>query len=182
MSQHCVFKEFYLDKMVPSLKKDLSLANIHEVPRFEKIIINSGIRSGVEKVFQEKILNDITRISGQKPVFTLAKESISNFKVRKGMPVGVRVTLRGRLMWEFMYKFLHVVLPGVRDFRGLSSKLDGTGNCTIGISDHTVFPEIKLDGQYKQQVGMDITFVTTASSDLAGKCLFKLAGFPFRKS
>ena len=177
-----MFKELYLKDIVPLLKKELSLSSLHEVPGFEKVVINSGIRSGSDKVLQDKVLGDIAKISGQKSVFTLAKDSISNFKVRKGMPVGVRVTLRGRKMWEFIYKFLNVVLPGVRDFRGLPLKLDGSGNYTVGLSDHTVFPEIKLDSQHKHQIGMDVTFVTTATNDSAGRFLLKSVGFPFRKS
>ncbi len=182
MSVHCFFKEYYGTTIVPALKRELSFSNVHCVPKFEKVVINSGIRSSTDKLTLDRILGDIGKISGQRPIFTLAKKSISNFKVREGMPVGVKVTLRGRLMYEFLYKLIHIVLPGVRDFRGLPSRLDGCGNYTIGLVDHTVFPEIKMDAQVKQNVGMDITVVTTASNDEHGKLLLELAGIPFRKS
>lgn len=176
-----VLKSHYQEKVLPELQKKLGLKNKHEVPAIEKIVINSGVSSKLEKAAVEQTLKDVALIAGQKPVTTKAKKSISNFKLREGMPVGVKTTLRGNSMYEFLYRLTAVALPAIRDFRGLPSKMDGRGNYTIGITDHTIFPEISVDG-VKRNMGMDITIVTSAQNDAAGRELLTLMGIPFRKA
>ncbi len=154
--------------------------NVHEIPAVEKIIINSGFGSSADKATIEQIQKDINAISGQKSVITRARKSISNFKVREGMPLGVKVTLRGDRMYDFMMRLIAVSLPGIRDFRGVPTKLDGRGNYTLGITDHTIFPEINVEGN-KRTTGLDICFVTTAKTDDEARELLRLFGMPFRK-
>mgnify|MGYP002622005305 CR=1 FL=1 len=175
-----VLKQTYLEQIVPELMKEHGYKNRHEVPKLEKIVINSGYNASVDRSHPEAVIKDISLIAGQKAVTTKAKKSISNFKLREGMPVGCRVTLRGERMYDFIYRFVSVVLPLIRDFQGVSRKLDGKGNYTIGIADHSIFPEINTDSS-KLQLGMDITFVTTAHTDEEGTSLLKLMGMPFRK-
>lgn len=172
--------QFYQDTVVPDLKKKLGYTNIHEVPRIEKIVINTGFGATVEKGQIEDIVRDISTITGQKAVVTKARKSISNFKLREGMPVGVMVTLRGRQMYEFLYRMIAVALPGIRDFRGVGDRLDGSGNYTLGIADHTIFPEVHGDS-VKHNIGMDICITTTATTDDEGRELLSLLGMPFRK-
>jgi len=174
-------KKIYQDKVVAELKKTLGCENPHEVPTLEKIVISSGIRSENSKEWVQEVVKEITKITGQQPVVTKARKSIANFKLREGQPNGVKVTLRGARMWDFFYKFIAVVLPSIRDFRGVSTKLDGNGNYNYGIADHTIFPEVTVDPNRKN-LGMDITIVTTAKTDEAGRELLKLLGVPFRKS
>jgi len=176
-----VLKSLYEEKIVPELMKTHGYKNIHEVPKLIKVVINSGIGSKQDKQYQEDAVRDISLIACQKPIVTKARVSVSNFKLREGMPVGIKVTLRGEKMWNFMYRFINLALPAIRDFRGVSSKMDGQGNYTIGISDHTIFPEISADAKHIN-LGMDITFVTSAESDDEGRELLKLVGVPFRKS
>ena len=176
-----VLKKIYAEKVVPELKKSLGVDNPHLVPNLEKIVISSGIRSEAPKDWVAEVVKEITKITGQQPVVTKARKSIANFKLREGQPNGVKVTLRGARMWEFLYKFIAVVLPSIRDFRGVSSKLDGAGNYNYGVSDHTIFPEVTVDPNRKN-IGMDITIVTTAQDDNGGRELLKLLGMPFRKS
>ena len=133
-------QQFYLEKVVPELKAARGYKNIHEVPRVEKIVINSGFSANTEKGQIEDIVRDISNIAGQKAVVTKARKSISNFKLREGMPVGVMVTLRGRQMYEFLYRLIAIALPGIRDFRGVKDRLDGNGNYSLGITDHSIFP------------------------------------------
>lgn len=174
-------KKLYLESVVPELRKKLECENIHQVPSIEKIVVNTGLDSSLDKGAIEDTVKDITAITGQKPVITRARKSVSNFKLREGMPNGVKVTLRGANMYEFLLRLIVVALPGIRDFRGVSTKLDGSGNYTLGIEDHTIFPEISMDGA-KRHIGMDITIVTTATTDDDGRELLKLMGMPFRKS
>ena len=173
-------KTHFFDKVVPEMMKSRGYKNEHEVPALEKIVINSGVNSSLDKSALEGTVRDIASVTGQQPVVTKARRSISNFKVREGYPVGVMVTLRGNIMYEFLSRLLSVALPGIRDFRGTSRKLDGGGNYTLGISDHTIFPEITMDTN-RRTVGMDITMVTTAQTDDEGFELLKLIGMPFRR-
>jgi len=174
-------KKIYQEKVVPELKKNLGVENPHVVPTLEKVVINSGIRSDAAKEWVPEVVKEIAKITGQQPVVTKASKSIANFKLREGQPNGVKVTLRGAVMWDFLYKFIAVVLPSIRDFRGIGTRLDGAGNYNFGISDHTIFPEVTVDPGRKN-IGMDITIVTTATDDKSGRELLKLLGMPFRKS
>jgi len=176
-----VLKKIYQEKVVPELKKTLGIDNPHVVPNLEKVVISSGIRSENDKNWAMEVAKEIAKISGQQPIITKASKSIANFKLREGQANGVKVTLRGANMWDFVYKFIAVVLPAIRDFRGVSTKLDGAGNYNLGIADHTIFPEITVDPGRKN-IGMDITIVTTATDDKSGRELLKLLGMPFRKS
>ena len=162
------------------MKKNLGIENPHVVPNLEKIVISSGISSESDKGWAKEVAKEIAKISGQQPVITKARKSIANFKLREGQENGVKVTLRGAIMWEFLYKFIAVVLPSIRDFRGVSTRFDGAGNYNFGIADHTIFPEVTVDPGRKN-IGMDITIVTTATDDNSGRELLKLLGMPFRK-
>lgn len=172
--------QYYLDAVVPELKKSRGYKNIHEIPAVEKVVINSGFNATTEKGHIDEIVRDISNITGQKPVVTKARKSISNFKLREGMPIGVMVTLRGRQMYEFLYRLIAVALPGIRDFRGVKDRLDGNGNYTLGISDHSIFPEIQGESS-KHAIGMDICITTSAETDEEGRELLSLLGVPFRK-
>lgn len=173
-------KKLYTEKLRPAIMKERGHKNELQVPRLEKIVINSGVGVVNEKNRVNEVAEDIGRIAGQQPVITKARISISNFKLREGMPIGVKVTLRGNSMWEFLLRLLAVALPNIRDFQGVPRRLDGQGNYTLGITDHTIFPEIKMEG-VKYTTGMDITFVTSASNDEDGKDLLSRFGMPFRK-
>lgn len=166
--------------MVPALKKSLNHDNPHNVPNLEKIVISSGIRSENSKEWVQEVVKEIAKLAGQQPVVTKARKSIANFKLREGQANGVMVTLRGARMWEFLYKFINIVLPSIRDFRGVGTRLDGHGNYSFGVTDHTIFPEITVDPNRKN-LGMDITIVTTANTDDEGRELLKQLGMPFRK-
>ena len=149
------------------------------MPRLEKVVVNMGINSNHEKDVLSEAQQELATITGQKPVVTKAKKSISNFKVRKGMAVGAKVTLRGARMYEFLERFFNAALPRIRDFRGVSPRgFDGRGSYTIGVRDQTIFPEVELD-KIKHNLGMDVTIVTTASTDAEAKELLKLLGMPF---
>jgi len=174
-------KDFYTKTVVPELTKSQGYQNVHQVPKITKITLNSGFDSSTDKTTIQNILQDIERIAGQKPVITKARTSISNFKLREGMPLGVKVTLRGQIMWEFLYKLIAVVLPNIRDFRGIGKRFDGNGNYTLGVKDHSIFPEINIENN-KQTVGLDLTIVTTATTDEEGLALLTSVGLPFRKS
>jgi large subunit ribosomal protein L5 len=173
-------KKYYRENVRPEIIKRRSFCNDLQAARLEKIVINSGVGVSTDKNRINDVVEDITKISGQKPVITKARVSISNFKLREGMPIGVKVTLRGNAMWEFLLRLVAVALPNIRDFQGIPKKLDGRGNYTLGINDHTIFPEIKMEG-VKIQTGMDICFVTTAEDDEQGRELLELLGMPFRK-
>lgn len=175
-----VLKKYYNDVVVPELKKTRGYKNVHEIPALMKININSGVNSSLDKNAAEETCKQIEAICGQKAVITKSKDSVANFKLRENQPVGVKVTLRGPAMYHFMYKLVSVVLPAIRDFRGVPNKLDGKGNYTLGITDHTIFPEVTIDS-IKRTMGMDITFVTSAKTDEEGHELLRLLGMPFRK-
>lgn len=177
-----VLKQLYQEKILPELMKSKGYKNPHEVPALTKIVINSAFKADADKNQQAEIVKEITKLAGQKPVVTKARQSISNFKVRQGMPLGVMVTLRGANMYEFLYRLTSIALPMIRDFRGVSNKLDGRGNYSLGITDHTIFPETQADGSQRQNIGMDISIVTTAQTDDEGRELLRLLGIPFRKS
>ena len=173
-------KKTYLEKIVPELMKSRGYTNRHQVPMVDKVVINSGFDAQVDRNFPEDLAKEIGLIAGQKAVITKASKSISNFKLREGMPIGVKVTLRGEKMYDFLYRFISVVLPLIRDFQGVKRKLDGNGNYTVGITDHTIFPEINSETS-KRHIGMDVTMVTTATSDEEGLELLSLLGMPFMK-
>jgi len=176
------FKEFYQKEIVPSLKTEYGYENVHRIPKLEKIVLNMGLGEAVQDIkVIDRAAQEMTLISGQKPVVKKARKSIAAFKLREGMPVGCTVTLRGDRMYEFIDRLINAVLPRVRDFRGISSKgFDGRGNYTLGLTDQTVFPEIDYDTIDKLR-GMNITFVTTAKTDDEGRSLLTAFGMPFRK-
>lgn len=177
-----VLKEVYKSQIVPAMMKEYGYKNVHQVPRILKIVINSAINSGRDKNWIAEVQKDISNIAGQHAVVTKAKKSISNFKLREGAPNGVMVTLRGDRMYDFLYRLIVAALPTIRDFRGLPRKLDGHGNYTIGITDHTIFPEIASDIGGRENIGMDITIVTSATNDDEGRELLRHFGIPFRKT
>jgi large subunit ribosomal protein L5 len=171
--------EHYKKQVVEQLLKGGRYTNRMQVPKLEKVVINMGINSSHEKDVVNEAQQELATITGQKPVITRAKKSISNFKVRKGMPVGAKVTLRGARMYEFLERFFNAALPRIRDFRGVSARgFDGRGSFTMGVRDQTIFPEVELD-KIKHNLGMDVTIVTSASTDGEAKELLKLLGMPF---
>jgi large subunit ribosomal protein L5 len=180
MSKVPELKQFYLQNVVPQLQKSRGYKNIHQIPKVTKVVINSGVSAQLDKGAVEEVAKELSSIAGQKAVVTKSRQSISNFKLRENQPIGAKVTLRGPIMWEFLYRLIYVALPNIRDFRGVGNKLDGKGNYNLGISDTTIFPEITVDG-HKRTLGCDIVIVTTATSDEEGHELVKLLGMPFRK-
>ena len=174
-------KTVYQEEVVPALMKSQGYKNLLQVAKLQKIVMNSGVGTANDKNVINDIAKDFALITGQKPIITYARTSISNFKLREGMPVGVKVTLRGNQMWEFLFRLITVSLPLIRDFRGIGKKLDGRGNFSLGITDHTIFPEINVD-THKHTVGMDISIVTTADTDEEGLELLTLLGMPFRRT
>lgn len=181
MNKVPVLKEFYLGKVVPALMKELGCENVHQVPRVEKVVLNSRIRSDLDKAHIEQLVKELGLISGQKPLVTKAKKSISNFKLRQGMPAGVKVTLRGNRMYDFLYRLINIALPVIRDFRGVSRKMDKAGNLNIGVEDHTIFPEIRIETSNRQNIGLDIAIVTTTNKDKDALLLLEKLGMAFRK-
>jgi large subunit ribosomal protein L5 len=175
-----VLKKLYNEQVIAELIKSRSYKNKHQVPKVTKVTLNTGIDAEADKNQIADIVRDLGAIAGQKPVTSKSKKAISNFKLRQGQVVGAHVTLRGNAMWEFLYRLLAVALPTIRDFRGVSSKLDGQGNYNLGISDFTIFPEITVEN-VKKTMGLDITIVTTAETDDEGRELLKLLGMPFRR-
>jgi len=175
-------KEKYHDEVVPSLKKEFGYKSPMQVPHLEKICINQGLGDAVaDKKIIETAVEEMTAIAGQKAVPTYSKKDISNFKLRKGMPIGTRVTIRGDKMYEFLDRLIAVALPRTRDFRGVKETgFDGRGNFTMGVKEQIIFPEIDIEKVNKIN-GMDITFVTSADSDEEAKALLNEFGFPFRK-
>ena len=174
---HKKFKE----EVIQELKSDFQLQNVMQVPRLEKIVLNTCISESIQNV---KILhaaaNELTLITGQKAVITRARKSVSNFKLREGMPIGAKVTLRGRKMWEFFDRLVTVAMPRIRDFRGITPKgFDGRGNFSMGIIEQLIFPELNFD-DIKRVNGMNITFVTTAKNDEQGRVLLQKLGMPFK--
>lgn len=170
----------YKERIVPALTKEFGYKTVMQVPRLEKIVINQGLGDATQdKKLIETAINEITAITGQKAVATLSRKDISNFKLRKKMPVGVMVTLRKDRMYEFLERLIRVALPRIRDFKGISAKLDGRGNYTLGITEQIIFPEINIDNVPRLN-GMNITFVTTAPTDEEGFALLKQFGLPFK--
>jgi large subunit ribosomal protein L5 len=174
-------KEKYNGEIHPALKKQFEFKSPMQVPRLQKIVVNQGLGAAIaDKKLIDSGISELTLITGQKAVPTKSKKDISNFKLRKGMPVGVRVTLRGNMMYEFLDRLISVSVPRVRDFRGISDKgFDGRGNYTLGITEQIIFPEINIDKVNKIS-GMDITFVTTAKNDKEALALLKEFGLPFK--
>jgi len=169
----------YLSEVVPALRQSRRYANLHQIPRLEKIVINMGVRSDAEKSALDDAAKDLAAITGRKPAINKSRHSIANFKLRAGQNIGCRVTLRKDAMYEFFDRLVAVTLPRIRDFRGLSPrKFDGRGNYTFGVPDQTIFPEIELE-KVKRNQGMDITIVTSAPTDGEALELLKLMGFPF---
>tara|TARA_B100001179_G_C18542048_1_gene382043 strand:- start:168 stop:704 length:537 start_codon:yes stop_codon:yes gene_type:complete len=175
------FNEYYRDNVVPNLMDQFKYTSPMEVPRLKKITLNMGLGAAVnDKKLLETGVEELTQISGQKAVYTYAKKSIANFKLREGMPIGCKVTLRKEKMYDFFEKLIKISLPRVRDFRGLSQKsFDGRGNYTLGIKEHIIFPEIDFDRIDKIK-GLDITITTTAKNDQEALELFKQFNFPFK--
>ncbi|HNE79346.1 MAG: 50S ribosomal protein L5 [Bacteroidetes bacterium] len=175
-------KTTYKEKVVPALRKEFNYKSSMQVPRLMKIAVNQGLGNAVgDKKIVENAIGEMTMITGQKAVGTVSKKDISNFKLRKGMPIGARVTLRGDKMYEFLDRLIAVALPRTRDFRGVAAKgFDGRGNFTFGVKEQIIFPEIDIDKTPRIQ-GMDITFVTSAKTDQEAKALLKEFGFPFTK-
>jgi large subunit ribosomal protein L5 len=169
-------------QIVPELKKQLGVDNIHQVPRLEKIVINCSIGSEQDrKVAVDDAANEVALITGQKPQIAFAKKAIANFKLRQGEPVGVKVTLRGRRMYDFMLRLVKTAIPRIRDFRGVPPRsFDGRGNYTLGITEQSIFPEIELD-KIKRSLGFDVTFVTSTNNDDHARVMLKALGMPFRE-
>ena len=180
MSQAFLHKQ-YLEQIAPALMKELGYKNIHQVPKVLKVVLNTGFGDEMDKAGLEDLRKDFASIAGQSPVICKARISVSNFKVRQGMPVGLMVTLRGEVMWDFLFRLLAISLPNIRDFRGVSSRLDGHGNYTLGITDHSIFPEINVERQ-RTNIGLDISIVTSAATDKEGHELLSHLGMPFRKT
>ena len=173
-------KKIYIDEVAPALLKSRGLKNVHQVPKIEKVVLNSSFGAELDKNGIEELRKDMTALSGQAPIVIRAKMSVSNFKLRKGMPIGTKVTLRREKMYEFLDRLISVALPRTRDFRGVKSKGDGRGNFTIGVTESIIFPEIDID-KVKKILGMDITIVTSANTTEEGKALLVEFGFPFEK-
>jgi large subunit ribosomal protein L5 len=173
-------KKLYQEQVIAELIKSRGYNNKHQVPKIAKVVLNTGIDADADKNQIADIQRDLGLIAGQKPVLTRSRKAISNFKLKPNQVVGAFVTLRGDAMWEFLYRLLAVALPTIRDFRGISTKLDGQGNYNLGITDFTIFPEITVEN-VKKTMGLDISIVTTATNDDEGRELLRLIGFPFRR-
>jgi|TARA_B100001093_G_scaffold204210_1_gene196301 large subunit ribosomal protein L5 len=176
-----ILKKQYNETVVPALKEKFNIKNAHCLPSITKVVINSGFSATADKNHVKYVNEEITKISGQHAVTTKAKLSISNFKLREGQPIGCKVTLRGRVMYDFLARLINIALPCIRDFRGIPAKLDGNGNYTLGVSDHSIFPEVSAEGN-TALIGMDISINTSAKTDELGKELLSQLGMPFRKS
>ncbi|MGM0440452.1 MAG: 50S ribosomal protein L5 [Chlamydiota bacterium] len=174
-------KEQYINEVKPALQEKFGYKNPMQLPKVTKVVVNMGVAEGAK---DKNIINDCVRemevITGQRPIMTKARKSISNFKLREGQVIGVKTTLRGERMYDFMYRFFNIVCPRIRDFRGFALKCDGQGNYTLGINDQQIFPEINLD-EVKRTQGMHITFVTTANTDDECVELLKSLGLPFMR-
>lgn len=174
--------EFYKTEVAPALMKQFGYKSVMQVPRLQKIVLNMGVGDATQnrKVLDEAV-DTLTAITGQKAVVTKAKKAISNFKLREGLGIGAKVTLHGDNMWDFLFRFVNIALPRVRDFRGIPRRgFDGSGNYTMGIKEQTIFVEIDID-KISQTLGMDISFVTSAKTDDEGRALLEALGLPFRK-
>jgi len=175
-------KEFYKKNVAPELLKEFKFKNVHQVPKLEKIVVNIGLSEAKENIKVLDIaLAELASITGQKPLTTRAKQSISNFKLREGMPIGVKVTLRNAVMYEFLDRLINVAIPRIRDFRGIESNgFDGKGNFNLGLTEQYIFPEISVEKSDKPR-GMNITIVTSAQKDEYAKALLAALGMPFKK-
>ncbi len=176
-------KQRYIDEIAPKLREELGVANVMQLPSFEKIVVNVGLGEAIsDSKALEGAMSDLAKITGQKPRVNRARKSIASFKLREGMPIGVKVTLRGDRMWDFFDRLLSVALPRIRDFRGLkANSFDGNGNYTFGVTEQLMFPEIDYD-EIDAVRGMDITIVTTTDNDDYGRALLAAYGFPFAKT
>jgi large subunit ribosomal protein L5 len=180
MSYVPTLKKLYAEQIAPELVKSRGYKNKHQVPKLVKISLNTGIDADADKNQIADVARDMGAIAGQKPILNRSRKAIANFKLKPNQIVGCSVTLRGNSMWEFLYRLLAVSLPTIRDFRGVPSKLDGQGNYNLGITDHTIFPEITVEN-VKKHMGLDLTIVTTAETDDEGRELLRLLGMPFRR-
>lgn len=182
MSNTASLKKEYQDRIVPALTKEFGYKSVMQVPVLKKIVINQGLgMATADKKIIDVAISELTAITGQKAVATVSKKDVSNFKLRKKMPIGVMVTLREDKMYEFLERLIRIVLPRIRDFKGINSKLDGRGNYTLGVEEQIIFPEINIDSISKI-MGMNITFVTSAATDEEGYELLKAFGLPFKNS
>ena len=173
-------QKYYVETVAPALPNSRGYKNVHQVPKLEKIVLNTGIGAEADKNTIAETARDMGLIAGQKPVLNRTKKAIANFKLKPNQVTGCHVTLRGENMWHFFMRLLSVALPTIRDFRGVPNKLDGQGNYTIGITDFTIFPEIVVENN-KRSMGLDITFVTSAQTDDEAREFLKLMGMPFRR-
>jgi large subunit ribosomal protein L5 len=182
MSYNPRLREKYKGEIIPALKEKFGFTSIMRVPKIEKIVISQGIGEAVaDKKIVDSAVDDLSQIAGQKAVATISKKDVSNFKLRKGMPIGTKVTLRGDNMYEFLDRLISIALPRTRDFKGVPAKgFDGRGNFNMGVKEHIIFPEIDID-KVNKILGMDITIVTSAQNDEEGKALLDAFGFPFTK-
>ncbi|MBN2484563.1 MAG: 50S ribosomal protein L5 [Bacteroidales bacterium] len=180
MTYVATLKKKYSEEIIPALKKEFSYSSVMQVPKLKKIVINQGVGQAVaDKKLIDMAQAELSLIAGQKAILTYSKKDISNFKLRKKMPIGVKVTLRRDKMYEFLERLIAVALPRIRDFKGIESKLDGRGNYTLGISEHIIFPEIDID-KINKILGLEITFVTSANNDEEAYALLKEFGLPFK--
>jgi large subunit ribosomal protein L5 len=182
MSYSPRLKKQYKEEIIPALTEQFGFKTVMRVPKLQKIVISQGLGDAVaDKKIIEHAVADVSRIAGQRAISTNSKKDVSNFKLRKGMPIGTKVTLRGNKMYDFLDRFISVALPRTRDFRGINPKgFDGRGNFNLGVKEHIIFPEIDID-KVNKILGMDITFVTSAENDEEGKALLDAFGFPFVK-
>lgn len=177
-----LLKEKYIKEVIPAFKKEFGFTNVFQVPKIEKVVINIGLGQGIkEEKLQAAMSDTLKRITGQKPLETKSKKSISNFKIRKGQVVGIKVTLRGKRMYDFLDKLVHITIPRIRDFRGISLKsVDANGSLHIGFKEHVSFPEIKAD-EIERIHGLEVSIVSNAKDHDKGLLLFKYLGIPFSK-
>jgi large subunit ribosomal protein L5 len=182
VGQMARLQQVYRDEIVPKLRKELGITNVMQVPKITKITVNMGVGEAVaDKKAVDAAAADLAKITGQKPVLCVSRKSIASFKLREGLPIGAKVTLRGARMYEFLDRLITIAMPRIRDFRGLSPRsFDGRGNYNMGVKEQIIFPEIQYD-QIDQLRGMDITITTTAKDDKAGRALLEAFNFPFRK-
>jgi large subunit ribosomal protein L5 len=175
-------QQVYRETIVPKLRSDLKIENVMQVPRIAKITINMGVGEAVaDKKVMDAAVADLTKITGQKPLITKSRKAVASFKIRQGLPIGAKVTLRGARMYEFLDRLISIAMPRIRDFRGVSPRaFDGQGNYSLGVKEQIIFPEIQYD-QVDQIRGMDITITTTATDDRHGRALLEAFNFPFRK-
>jgi large subunit ribosomal protein L5 len=174
--------QFYREQVVPKLRTDLKIENVMQVPRIAKITVNMGVgEAAADKKVMDAAVADLTRITGQKPLVTKSRKAVASFKIRQGLAIGAKVTLRGRRMYEFLDRLINIAMPRIRDFRGVSPRsFDGRGNYSLGVKEQIIFPEIQYD-QIDQVRGMDITISTTARDDRRGRALLEAFNFPFRR-